>query len=203
MARSARRFAAISTSVIVAAVLLVGAPGPTRATASVLWVAQSGTAVVPGTSCTNPGYVGTTDVAIQAAINNASSDAVIHICKGTYSIGATLDLGSTPLTLVGERASTTILDGGSTLNRDGSWASGGVQILKTTANLTVQTLTFRRGHYATDTPSGAGAIDAYGTSAVLTVTSCSFLNNSTVNRGGAIRARNLTVTNSTFTRNSA
>ena len=68
MARSARRFAAISTSVIVAAVLLVGAPGPTRATASVLWVAQSGTAVVPGTSCTSPGYVGTTDVAIQAAI---------------------------------------------------------------------------------------------------------------------------------------
>ena len=77
--------------------------------ASELWVAQSGTANAPGTSCNNPGYVGLTDVAIQAAVTDAAGNAVIHICNGTYNFSNAVSL-SVDLTLQGENRSGVVLD---------------------------------------------------------------------------------------------
>jgi predicted outer membrane repeat protein len=88
----------------------ISAPERAKAfVASELWVAQSGTANAPGTSCNNPGYVGLTDVAIQAAVTDAAVNAVIHICNGTYNFSNSVSL-SLNLTIQGENRSGVVLD---------------------------------------------------------------------------------------------
>jgi Right handed beta helix region len=50
------------------------------ASAKSLWVSSTGTISSPGKSCVNPGYN-----SIQAAIQESTPGATIHVCPGTYS----------------------------------------------------------------------------------------------------------------------
>jgi predicted outer membrane repeat protein len=181
------------------------------------YVAQSGTpAVTPGdgTSCAAPDYVGTTDVAIQDAIDGAGGGDTVYICSGTYDIGTTLDLQGKVLTLQGAGAGGTILDGG-----------GATQILTSTVlpsdvgPVVAIGLTFHDGYSVTyggaiiasavtvtasafteNTAGTGGAIYTNGTAAI---TSSTFNKNTTTGNGGAIRASTATVVGSTFTANDA
>lgn len=80
-----------------------------QATGSTQYVSATGS-VGAGTSCASPDFVGSTHVAIQAAINAASSGDTVFICAGTYSISTRLDIAKS-LTFKGDGARTTILDG--------------------------------------------------------------------------------------------
>ena len=77
-----------------------------------LYVARTGS-VGNGSSCSSPGYVGSTHAAIQAALNAASTGDTVYVCSGTYSISTRLEITKT-LTLTGAGASSSILDGGGT-----------------------------------------------------------------------------------------
>lgn len=182
-------------SVALLATLLLGTPAPVRAVApyAELWVAQRGAASAPGSSCSNPGYKGKSNAAIQAAIDDAADNAVIHLCPGRYAITATLEITGIAVTLSGAGAKTTILDGGATVRKDGTWVSGGVQILDTDDDLTVEKLTFRNGR--------GGAINSGGATNIIDST---FTKNSTGDEGGAVYSEGaLYVLRSTFTKNSA
>lgn len=90
----------------------IGASFPTgsvSAVATTRYVAATGS-VGAGTSCASPGYVGTTQSAIQSAFNAASSGDTIFICAGTYSISSRLQVTKS-LTIRGAGARTTTLDG--------------------------------------------------------------------------------------------
>lgn len=90
----------------------IGASFPTgsvSAVTSTRYVAATGS-VGTGTSCASPGYVGSTQSAIQSAINAASSGDTIFICAGTYSISSRLQVTKS-LTIRGAGAQTTTLDG--------------------------------------------------------------------------------------------
>ena len=182
-------------SIALLATLLLGTPAPVRAVApyAELWVAQRGAASAPGSSCSNPGYKGKSNAAIQAAIDDAADSAVIHLCPGRYAITATLEITGIAVTLSGAGAKTTILDGGATVRKDGTWVSGGVQILDTDDDLTVEKLTFRNGR--------GGAINSGGATNIIDST---FTKNSTGDEGGAVYSEGaLYVLRSTFTKNSA
>ena len=99
-------FAILVFSLIPAA---ISTPKIAHATAGTLYVAASGS-VGGGTSCASPDFVGTTRVAIQSAIDAASSGNTVHICQGTYSIGTRLEVAKS-LTIEGDGASLTTLDG--------------------------------------------------------------------------------------------
>jgi predicted outer membrane repeat protein len=206
----------------------MGAPAPAFAVDPVTYyVAQSGSpAATPGdgTSCDAPDYVedpaGSDHAAIQAAIDIANSFDTIYICPGTYEIGTTLNLGVDALTLEGDSAATTILDGGA-VYVDGEYDSGGTQIL-TGETMTVSHLTFKNGFAeqggaiggdveATSeitvgnsvfTSNYAGVGGAIAASTV-TVNASSFDGNSALMFGGAIGAFTVTVTNSSFDGNNA
>ena len=182
------------------------------------YVAQSGTpAVTPGdgTSCAAPDYVGTTDVAIQDAIDGAGGGDTVYICSGTYDIGTTLNLQGKLLTLQGAGAGGTVLDGG-----------GDTQILTSTVlpsdvgPVVAVGLTFHDGYSVTyggaiiasavtvtasaftsnlaDNDQGGGAILSWGTA---TVISSTFTGN-TAGTGGAIYSNGTAViTSSTFNEN--
>jgi hypothetical protein len=90
----------------------IGASFPTgsvSAVATTRYVAATGS-VGAGTSCASPGYVGTTQSAIQSAFNAASNGDTIFICAGTYSISSRLQVTKS-LTIRGAGARTTTLDG--------------------------------------------------------------------------------------------
>lgn len=72
------------------------------------YVAASGT-VDDNSSCDAPGYVGASGIA--DAIEAAIAGDIVHICAGSYSITSTLLIDKS-LTIEGESASTTTLDGG-------------------------------------------------------------------------------------------
>lgn len=185
-------------SIALLATLLLGTPAPVRAVApyAELWVAQRGAASAPGSSCSNPGYKGKSNAAIQAAIDDATDNAVIHLCPGRYAITATLEITGIAVTLSGAGAKTTILDGGATVRKDGTWVIGGVQILDTDDDLNVVDLAFQngRGGYG-------GAISGGGATNIIDST---FTKNSTGGEGGAVYSEGaLYVLRSTFTKNSA
>ncbi len=185
-------------SIALLATLLLGTPAPVRAVApyAELWVAQRGAASAPGSSCSNPGYKGKSNAAIQAAIDDAADNAVIHLCPGRYAITATLEITGIAVTLSGAGAKTTILDGGATVRKDGTWVIGGVQILDTDDDLNVVDLAFQngRGGYG-------GAISGGGATNIIDST---FTKNSTGGEGGAVYSEGaLYVLRSTFTKNSA
>lgn len=197
---TAKRIFTIALALAIA--LGLSAPNVARATGETeLWVAQSGTASVPGVSCANPGFVGSTDTTIQAAITAAATNAIIHICAGTYTISTTIDFGSVPMTLSGENAANTILDGGANLGPDGSYVSGGTGIVTTFASLTINNLTLQHGR-ARD----GGAIWCDSS---LHLTSVKFIGNSagigtpsnSAGRGGAIVAHYVEISNSAFDNN--
>jgi predicted outer membrane repeat protein len=172
---------------------------PARAVAvgeAEIWVARSGTPIPPGTSCSSPGFVGSTETAIQAAINAASTGTIVHICRGTYIINTTLTITSVDLSIVGSNAKSTVLDGGANVTSSGNWLNGGVQILSSDSNLNVQGLTLRRGH----TEYSGGAVVVGGD---LTVYDSIFSSN-TANYGGAIfSSGSVTINKSSFTKNDA
>jgi len=185
-------------SLALLATLLLGSPAPVRAVApyAELWVAQRGTASAPGSSCSSPGYTGKTGAAIQAAIDDAADSAVIHICKGKYAVTVGLEIADIAVTLSGAGAKKTILDGGATVQSDGTWVSGGVQILRTHDDLTVENLTFQNGR-----GGFGGAISSDGATNIIDST---FTKNSTDGEGGAVYSEGaLYVLRSTFTQNSA
>jgi len=185
-------------SIALLATLLLGTPAPVRAVApyAELWVAQRGAASAPGSSCSNPGYKGKSNAAIQAAIDDAADNAVIHLCPGRYAITATLEITGIAVTLSGAGAKTTILDGGATVRKDGTWVIGGVQILDTNDDLTVEDLAFQKGR-----GGYGGAISAGGATNIIDST---FTKNSTDGEGGAVYSEGaLNVLRSTFTKNSA
>ncbi len=204
------------------------APAPAFAVDPVTYyVAQSGSpAATPGdgTDCAAPDYVenpaGSDHAAIQAAIDIANSLDTIYICPGTYEIGTTLNLGVDALTLEGDSAATTILDGGA-VYVDGEYESGGTQIL-VGETVTVSNLTFQNGAaeeggaigsdnettseitvsnsvFTSNYAGGGGAIQA----STVTVNASSFDGNSALVVGGAIGAFTVTVTNSSFDGNNA
>ena len=176
--------------------LAVSFAAPTRVSAqpASLWVAQSGAASAPGSSCGNPGYVGNTNVAIQAAVDAAPGGAIVHICRGTYSINSTITLTGKSIVLIGEGSSRTYLDGGATNNPDGTWLSGGVRIILTDSDLAVQKMTFQKGHACDGGAINAGTVSAFRTT---------FKGNSSNCNGGAISATTVTAANSIFKRNNA
>ncbi|CAB4683608.1 unannotated protein [freshwater metagenome] len=83
--------------------------GSVSALATTRYVAATGS-VGAGTSCASPGYVGSTQSAIQSAFNAASNGDTIFICAGTYSISSRLQVTKS-LTIRGAGARTTTLDG--------------------------------------------------------------------------------------------
>ena len=160
-----------------------------------LWVATSGIADAPGTSCGNPGYVGVTEVAIQEAVDAASSGDVIHICGGHYDIGTTINLGVKDLTL--KSSGSAVLDGGATVAADGTWISGGHQILTSSADLTVVgfTMTHARTNWL------GGAIYTQGK---LTLLGGLYTFNNADGYGGAVYAvQDVVATSSKFLNNHA
>jgi len=192
------RRSSFALSLALLATLLLGSPAPVRAVApyAELWVAQRGTASAPGSSCSSPGFTGKTGAAIQAAIDDAADSAVIHICKGKYAVTVGLEIAGIAVTLSGAGAKKTILDGGATVQSDGTWVSGGVQILDTNDDLTVEDLAFQKGR-----GGYGGAISAGGATNIIDST---FTKNSTDGEGGAVYSEGpLYVLRSTFTQNSA
>ena len=106
----------------------------------------------------------------------------VHLCAGTYALSATVTV-AVDLTIAGDGASTTIVDGGSSV---GLFVSSG--------SLTVSDLTLQNG-----TRFNGGAIAAF----IAKVTNSTFTANNATNDGGAVAAVSVTVTNSTFTANNA
>ena len=203
-----KRVTAVATGLALVATLLLGAPAAVRATtAAELWVAQRGNASAPGSSCSRPGYVGTTHTAIQDAIDDAADNAVIHICPGTYAIGGSgLHLTGIAVALSGAGAKKTILDGGATVTADGTWVSGGVRIVTTDDDLTVLNLTMQHGAARNLADGGYGGA-ILNTNGNLTVLGSAFSGNSARFGGGAIRqypaGREVTIVDSVFANNHA
>jgi predicted outer membrane repeat protein len=183
-----------------------------------LYVAQSGVGTPgSGTSCAAPDYVGTTDVAIQDAIDDAAGGDTVYICAGTYDIGATLDLQGGAITLQGAGAGGTVLDGGGDTQiltstvlpsdvgpvvaiglsfHDGYSVSYGGAIIASAVTVTASTFTSNLA----DNDQGGGAILSWGTA---TVISSTFTGN-TAGTGGAIYSNGTAViTSSTFNENTA
>ena len=160
----------------------------------VWWVATTGTAGA-GTSCSAPDFVGTTHVALQAAIDAAAAGDEIRVCSGTYDIGATLRIDKN-LIISGQSYPLPILDG-----------DNSVRIMDITSagdTVTVDRLHFRNGRVSGDDVRG-GAI-RLNPSAHLRVTDSLFVNNRSMNsHGGAIATTGtgsepgtLTISGSTF-----
>ena len=99
----------VLTATAIAPIVATFPTGSVSAVATTRYVAATGS-VGAGTSCASPGYVGTTQSAIQSAINAASNGDTIFICAGTYSISSRLQVTKT-LTIRGAGARTTTLDG--------------------------------------------------------------------------------------------
>ncbi len=98
-------------AVLVFSLIPVATSQPERAHAAggTFYVAASGS-VGDGTSCASPDFVGSTGVAIQSAIDAASTGNTVHICQGTYSISTRLEVTKS-LTIEGDGASLSTLDG--------------------------------------------------------------------------------------------
>lgn len=79
------------------------------------YVATSGTpASTPGdgTGCGAPDFVGTDEVPIQAAVDDASAGDTVIICNGTYSVTTgEITVNTADLTIRGESTAGTVIDG--------------------------------------------------------------------------------------------
>ncbi|MEO8392801.1 MAG: S8 family serine peptidase, partial [Chloroflexota bacterium] len=144
--------------------------------------------------------------AINCANSTASND-VITLSAGTYSLAAAnnaTDGGNgLPVIFGGASAGTLTINGNSaTISRSSAGGTPTFRIMEvaSTANLTISNLTFSNGNQPT--APGGGAILNYG---LLTVTNSTFSNNTaSTTIGGAIRNQGtLSVTGSTFSNNSA
>jgi predicted outer membrane repeat protein len=200
-----QRLIALATSALLIGGLFVGAPAPVRAVSNTVYVADVASAGAGG-SCSAPDYatgVLDDDEAIQDAIDAVDASpslTTVYLCAGTYNITTTL-LPTEDIILKGADATTTILSGGATW-ADGAWVSGGVRILYSEDDVTIDNLTFTRGTAPSEGSNGGGAIAVDGT---VTVTSSIFTQNEGDYMGGAIYSyyNPLIVTDSIFTDNIA
>ena len=148
-----------------------------RATNGVWWVATSGTAANPatnGSSCANPSFVGTTDAAIQSAIDAATAGDEVRICSGTFNISTTVNVDKA-LTVTGGGNILPILDGGKA-HRIMKVGSGAPQ------TNTITGLHFRNGYVNEDNGGASIRQDGYAT---LTVTKSLFSDNVVTGAHGA------------------
>ncbi|MFZ9703441.1 MAG: right-handed parallel beta-helix repeat-containing protein [Candidatus Limnocylindrus sp.] len=195
----------------------VGIPDAVRAVDPVThWVAVSGDESGTGSSCTDPGYVGTTQAVIVEAVEAAAEGDTIHICSGKYLYGADVDFSdSIPdnVTIEGDGPTSTILDGARTFfvlafdHVSGIWIrdigiyrgyddlGGGVWIGQ--SDFTLDNVRFMWNHAGTD---GGGAL--YVTESTGVVQNSYFRGNGS-EWGGAIvsEGSELDVTNSIFQAN--
>ena len=187
------------------------------------YVAQSGTADEGnGTSCDAPDYVGTTDVAIQDAIDNlavADGDTIV-ICAGTYDIGTTLDLAGKLVSLQGAGAGITVLDGGNTFVGSES-SNNGHRIIMSIDDIRLSGMTLQHGYSAGDGGAVNSSRDVYlsncifrdnlsgwnggaiGGALSVDSQSCQFANNTSGMFGGAIDSPVATAASSSFVSNIA
>lgn len=192
-----------NSRIAVLAALLIGVltlSGPVRTVASnsTLYVATSGTASAPGSSCARPGFVGTDQTPIQAAVDAAASGSVVVVCPGTYALSAVIDLSGVEVTLRGLGSRNTILDGGNTFGADGSSNNDGVQIVFSDGAATLDSLTLRNGFSESDTDSGGAANIRYAT-----VINSRFEHNFATVPGGALHGYDLVIKGSQFESNTA
>jgi predicted outer membrane repeat protein len=176
--------------VLLILVMLLGslAWAPVVSAASTLYVAQLPTAIGDGSSCASPGYND-----IQAAVQDAVAGDTVHICAGTYALPSFIFI-QVDLTLRGDSAATTIIDGSDTR----PLFSGAMGKTISFVNLTLQ-----NGRAFVGGDESGGAINGATT---VNVTNSVFKDNDAVGfagSGGAIKATTVTVTNSTFTGNTA
>lgn len=174
-----------------------------RAAATTHYVAATGS-VGANSSCSSPGYVGATEVSIQAAINAASSGDTIHVCAGTYAISPRLTIAKS-LTFRGASVDTSVLDGG-----------GSSQILyledqASDITVDISNLTFRNGGANTrnggecNLGSNCGGAIYVDLGSVVNIDSAHFYSNRAM-FGGAVAvisaSRSSTIKNSSFVSNS-
>lgn len=147
----------------------------------------------------------TTPAEFQTALTTAQANSqndTINVLAGTYNIGSTLTYDTTEdfdLTLVGAGASTTLLDGGKS-----------VQIMNLTGtgsgDISISGLTLQNGRNGSVGGLGGALFANNGANGAITIDRCIVTNSTSVkNTGGAwIGGVNgdLTVTNSSFTHNS-
>lgn len=107
-----RRLSALFAALMAVPVPIVVVSPPAVAAGTTRYVAASGS-VGTGQSCASPGYVGATEVSIQAAIDASSAGDTVFVCAGTYAISPRLTITKN-LTFEGAGEQLTILDGGST-----------------------------------------------------------------------------------------
>jgi hypothetical protein len=192
-----KRLIALVTSALLIGGLFVGAPGPVLAVADSMNVYIGFSANTDGGSCADPDYRadGSADsTAINGAVNDTATGGTLHFCPGIYDVNVTIDLTGKDITLSGAGAATTILDGGATLFYDGSYDSGGVQIISSSGDITVERLTLQHGH-----AFSGGAVSGN----LVTTRNCTFLRNTSEDQGGAISASIVDVRFSVFFKNSA
>ena len=192
-----KRQVALVTSALLIGGLFVGAPGPVLAVADSMNVYIGFSANRDGGSCADPDYRadGSADsTAINGAVNDTATGGTLHFCPGIYDVNVTIDLTGKDITLSGAGAATTILDGGATLFYDGSYDSGGVQIISSSGDITVERLTLQHGH-----AFSGGAVSGN----LVTTRNCTFLRNTSEDQGGAISASIVDVRFSVFSKNSA
>lgn len=194
---------ALASSVALSGALLLLPPEPVHASFSDIWVAQTGSPHAPGASCQAPGFVGSSEAPIQAAVDAASAGATIHICPGTYTISSavnsTINLtGTSGITLSGAGIGISILDGGNTFASGESNDIGHRILYAEETNFSVDNLTFQNA-YSTPEENDGGAIRVAGGN--LAVNLSSFRNNVTEWSGAAIRANQVSVASSMFISN--
>ncbi|MGZ6273310.1 MAG: hypothetical protein ACXWM8_03315, partial [Candidatus Limnocylindrales bacterium] len=170
-----RRFAVAAIGLLLAGIL----PGSVLAVGSTWYVHQTNT--LGGGSCASPNYND-----IQLAVDNAStlSGDTIHVCAGTYTLGAEILIVGKTLTFAGDGAGTTTIDGGSA-----------VGIFNASPAITVSDLTLQNGHPGIH---GGGAIMAGSVTVMRAV-----FNGNVAPTAGAIVANSVSVSDSTFHANSA
>ncbi len=112
-----RRFSTLLASVAASVAVAFSGVMPARAVASTThWVAVEGVDSGTGSSCSDPGYVGGNQESISAALAAASEGDTVHICAGEYVYTDDGYNDSLPsgITIVGDGAGRTILDGDDT-----------------------------------------------------------------------------------------
>ncbi len=145
----------------------------------------------------------TTATEFQNALNTASSNGendTIYVAAGTYNLSATLIFSSTenyPLTIMGAGIGLTILDGGERTQILNLFTS------ESSAHLTVQNITFRKGKSS----DNSGGLHIQTTAASITIENSEFNDNSASILGGGANVVTETgavfISNCTFRRNSA
>jgi len=142
----------------------------------------------PGGSCTKPGWIGSTEVAIQGAVDaatGAGSNRTVYICLGDYYIHNTIMVDA-PLVLRGAGVKKTLLNG-----------HDAKRLISTNQALTVANMKLANGY--SDGDDGGAIFSTYD----VTIASCDLTDNR-ADRGGAIFSEGLvTTTKSNFIGNSA